>query len=201
MRKLIGLGLALVTGLVSTAALAQEEPAAPAAPAASAEGDKGPIGLGADVGILLPIGNLGDATGLMIGGLLKLEYPLSPALEATGRIGYFHGLSKEPVPGFKYSWSDIPIWAGARYFFGGARDGLYAGGEVGLNMISVKSEVTFMGTTVSGSGSETYVGLNGAVGYKVGDIDLRGNLHFLDIGHLGDSMGIGLTAGYSFAKF
>lgn len=197
MRKLIGLGLALVTGLVSTAALAQE-----AAPAV--EADKGQAAVGADVGILLPLGNLGDATGLMLGGLVKLEYPISPALEVTGRVGYFYGLSKEPVPGFKQSWSNIPIWAGARYFFGGARDGAYAGAELGLNMISWKQEVPAIGGLIPGgslSGSSTEVGLNGSVGYKIGDLDLRGTLHFLDIGHPGDTMGLGLTAGYSFAKF
>lgn len=196
MRKLIGLGLALATGLVSTAALAQE-----AAPAVEASSDNGQAAVGADVGILLPLGSLGDATGLMIGGLVKLEYPVQPALEVTGRVGYFFGLTKEPVPGMKVSWSNIPIWAGARYFFSGQRDGLYAGGELGLNLISASVETNVMGFSVSGSSSSTEIGLNLAGGYKIGDIDLRANLHFLDIGHLGDTMGLGLTAGYSFAKF
>ena len=201
MRKFVGFGLALVTGLVSTAALAQE---ASTSVEVSSGGNQ--LGLGADLGVLIPVGNLSDASSVMIGGVIKGEYPVTPGVEVTGRIGYFHGLSKEPTPGASASLSDIPIWVGARYFFGGARDGVYAGGEIGLNILKTTIEMPTIQTPLGPVGGElsdssTEFGLNLIAGYKLGDIDFRGNLHFLDIGDPGDSMAVGLTVGYTFAKF
>lgn len=202
MRKMIGLGLALVTGLFSTAALAQEY-----APTVEASSDKGQAGIGADLAFFLPVGKLGDATGPLIGGLVKLEYPLMPALELTGRIGYLHGFTKEPSPGFKTSWSDIPLWVGARYFFDGTREGAYVAGETGLNFLKFKTEIPSMdfgGFSMPGgsaSTSETKLGLNAGVGYKVNDLDFRAQLAILSIGDFDDAMTLGLTVGYTFAKF
>lgn len=190
MRKLIALGSILTTSLISTAALAQD----------SAQGDT-PAAIGADLAFILPLGDFSDATGPLLGPLLKLEYLVAPGVEVTGRIGYLYGFSKEiniPFAGkITHGMSDIPIWAGARYFFNGTREGAYAGGEFGLNILSFRAEAG----GVSNSDTETKFGINLGGGYKIGDIDLRAQLQFLDLGHMGDSMGLGLSAGYSFAKF
>lgn len=201
MRKVIGLGLALVTGLVSTAALAQE-----AAPTVEVGSEKGQAGVGADLAFFLPISELGDLTGPLIGALVKVEYPLTPALELTGRVGYLHGLTKENGLA-KSSWSDIPIWVGARYFFGGHREGAYVAGETGLNYLTFKMEspaqnlgfITIPAMDVSDS--EMKLGLNAAIGYKVNDLDFRFQAAILSIGDFSDMMTLGLTVGYTFAKF
>lgn len=201
MRKVFGLGLALVTGLVSTAALAQE-----AAPTMEAGTEKGQAGVGADLAFFLPVSTLGDLTGPMIGGLVKVEYPLSPALELTGRIGYLHGLTKE-IGTIKSSWSDIPIWVGARYFFGGERTGAYVAGETGFNVLMIRTEMpglNFLGITspaIDETTTEVKLGLNAGIGYKLNDLDFRAQAAVLSLGDFSDAMAFGLTVGYSFAKF
>lgn len=174
--------------------------------AASSGGDMKKNAIGADVGVLLPIGNLSDATGLMLGGVVKYERELSPKLGLTGRIGYFYGLSKSVGP-ISYGLSDLPVWVGARYYFMGGDQGVHAGAEVGLNYWMARvggfSE-TVGGITISvpsSTASKAYFGLNIPVGYKIGDLDIQAQYSILDIGHAGDSMAVGLTVGYNFAKF
>ncbi|HNS98510.1 MAG TPA: hypothetical protein PKL73_16275, partial [Polyangiaceae bacterium] len=131
--------------------------------------------------------------GPMLGALLKLEVPVNPGLEVTGRAGYLYGLEKNDC----CSMSDIPIWAGVRYFFDGSFENAYVGGELGLNMVTAKVEV--MG--VSASASDTDFGAGLSVGFKPGDLDVRGTFSMLDLGHAGDSMLVGASVGYTFTHF
>lgn len=172
--------------------------------AADAGGKKNAIG--ADVGALIPVGNLGNATSLMLGGLVKYEMEVSPKIGVTGRVGYFFGLSKSLGP-VKYSMSDLPIWVGGRYYFMGGNEGVHLGAEIGLNYlfahVSGYSE-TVQGITISvpsSTSSKAYFGFNIPVGYKIGDLDIQAQYSMLDLGHAGDSQAVGITVGYNFAKF
>ncbi|OQB16452.1 MAG: hypothetical protein BWY17_01779 [Deltaproteobacteria bacterium ADurb.Bin207] len=180
LRKHVSMALGLVISFTAASAFAQDS-------------DTPGIGLGGDAAVFMPIGNLGDGVGPMLGALLKLEVPVNPGLEVTGRAGYLYGLEKNDC----CSMSDIPIWAGVRYFFDGSFENAYVGGELGLNMVTAKVEV--MG--VSASASDTDFGAGLSVGFKPGDLDVRGTFSMLDLGHAGDSMLVGASVGYTFTHF
>jgi len=156
-----------------------------------------PITLGVDGAFALPMGDWSDATGPMIGALLRLEYPATPALAITGRIGYLYGLKKS-TGDWKYGVNDIPIWGGIKYYFNGVPDGLYVAPELGLNFLSVSVEGP---GGWDGSDSETKLGVNLGAGYKAGALDFRGGLSMFDIDHAGDSMALFANVGYNFTSF
>jgi len=123
--------LVAVTGmLVSFAAQAQDAPAGgeatPAAPPPAAvavsTGAKGLVGV--DVLAAFPFGNLADGAGIGFGGLVRGEYGVMPQLNVTARIGYVHHLAKNEI-----TFSEIPIWLGAKYGF---TDQIYGAAEIGL---------------------------------------------------------------------
>lgn len=128
MRKLVvSLGLAAATVAFSGAARAE----------APDDGKK--ISLGGDLLFMLPVGDLADASGPQIGPVLRGGYRVIPNLELTGRLGYLFGLKKEQgsIGGTTFStgFNVLPIWAGARYYFMEPGAGVYAGAELGLNII------------------------------------------------------------------
>lgn len=207
------------TGLMSFAASAQEvtpaaapaatEPAAvapapEAAPApAPAPAPVVPVSgkkmlLGVDLAFQLPVGNFSDETGIGLGALVRYEYKLIPKLNLTGRIGYIYSLKKDQG-GLKFSVDNIPIWVGAKYFL--LADLVYVGAEVGLNMLKFKAEVSYFGTTASGSDSETKLGINVGAGVLLSDFDIRAQLEFLSIGDTTDALGLMVNVGYNFWAF
>lgn len=145
MRKLVvTLGLVAATVAFSGSAFAQAAPAGGGAtvapPAGNTAGDDGKkISLGADLLFMLPVGDLADASGPQIGPALRGGYRVIPNLELTARLGYLLGLKKE-IGSFggqsvSTGFNLLPIWAGARYYFMEPGAGLYAGAEVGLNIL------------------------------------------------------------------
>jgi len=167
------------------------------APDAGAEGAEGPRNfVGADVGFLVPVGKLGDTTGVMLGGLVKYARGLAPGAGITARVGYLYGLSTTTTVNnvsYKYGLSDVPLWVGGHYFIAGACRGFHIGGELGLNVLSVR---------VGGSSAtRAKVGFNVLPGYRIGDLDIQAQLSLVDIGHPGDTFALGATVGYDFAKF
>jgi hypothetical protein len=192
--------LALVSVLLVTGGAHAQDPAPP--PAAAEPGVK-KIGVGGDAMFFLPVGDLADATGPGIGILGRFGYRVIPALEVTGRIGYIFGLSKENGA-IKTSISNIPIWAGARYFIMNPAAGLWAGGELGVNLLQFSSEGSVLGASLSSSSSETRFGFNLAAGYVISEdlpIDIRAQFSYLNL--LGTEsnekglFGIGIGAGYT----
>jgi hypothetical protein len=166
------------------------------------------IGVGGDLQFVLPIGDMADGTGPLIGPVLRGGYRVIPALELTGRIGYLFGLSKSQNVGVgptsvtvNTSLSDIPIWLGGRYFFMDPSSGLYGAAELALNLMTAKVSD---GTSVSNS--VTREGFNVGAGYVISKdlpIDIRAQYMMFNL--LGkDSgektlMGIGLSVGYTFS--
>lgn len=156
--------------------------------------------VGVDVGALVPLGNLGDDTGVMLGGLVKFGYGVTHAVGITARAGYLYGFDKTTTvagASVKYGLADVPIWVGARYFTSGKCQGFHLGGELGLNVLMARSKLGGR----SDSATRAKVGLNVLPGYKVGDIDIQAQLSSLDIGHPVDTVALGVTIGYDFAKF
>ncbi|AKU99022.1 hypothetical protein AKJ09_05686 [Labilithrix luteola] len=214
MRKIVTFALAFGSLLFASSAFAQGAPPAGAAPGVAAnptsadapaktdDGDDGKkIGLGGDLLFLIPTGDLADATGPQIGPLFRAGYRVIPALEVTGRIGYLFAFSKS-VGQVDSSVTTVPIWAGARYFFMEPKAGLYAGAEVGLNIIT--GHVSGGGVSVS-SDSQTRFGANIGAGYVISKelpIDIRAQLTMYNLLGKEDGektyLGVGLGAGYTF---
>ena len=216
MRKILALsGVVLTSLLISGSAFAQGAAAPPPAagpsepaPAAGGDDDK-KMGLGVEAQFLLPLGDLGDVTGPLVGPLVRFGYRVTPPLELTVRTGYLFGLSKEIGP-FKSSLSIIPVWAGARYFFMDPHAGLYGAGELALNLGSFSAEAGGQ----SQSTGFTRIGFNAGLGYVISKelpIDIRAQFSMINlllkddksVGGISVSeptqFAVGLSAGYTFS--
>jgi len=151
--------------------------------------------LGADLGLNIPLGNFGDATGIGFGGLVHYEYPIMEKLNLTGRTGFIFSMAKSySFPGASGS-IDVavhvfPIWAGAKYF---VWEKAYAAAELGLNMF-------IPGGDVSGD-SEMKFGLNFGGGYEWNKFDFRLGFHLYSLGDAGESFAMMLSVGYNFLVF
>ena len=179
------------------------------------------LSLGGDLQLIIPVGDLSNGTGPLIGVVARGGYRFIPPLEVTARIGYLAGLDKSQstsVLGQTYTasshLSNVPIWLGARYFFMlhdppppaalPTPAGLYAAGEIALNFMTASAS----GGGFSSSQGETRVGFNLGAGYVIsprsweGSIDIRAQ--FSDLNLLGTNsgeraaLGIGVSAGYTF---
>jgi Outer membrane protein beta-barrel domain len=224
MRTVVSIAtLALATTMFATPAFADDAPAAPAggaaaaaapaapaAPAAAADGedDGKKIGLGGDLLFTLPIGDMADGTGPLIGLSIRAGYYVMPAFEAYLRAGYQMGLKKEQgaIAGNTLSTgiNNIPIMLGGRYFFMQPYAGLYGNLEIGMNMLTPTAEAG--GTSASGD-SLTRFGANIGAGYVISKdlpINIGAQLSLLNL--LGTEsgektlMGINVLAGYE-ARF
>lgn len=189
---------------------------APGAPtdASTNEADK-KIGIGGDLQFAIPLGDLGDASGPLIGPVLRAGYRVIPALELTLRAGFLFGISKDrSTAGVDVSGgvNIIPIHVGARYFFMDPYEGLYGAAELGVNIISPKASVA--GTSVDGLKSQTRFGANIGAGYVISKdlpIDIRAQFMLLNLigkedtpagapANAGEKtlFALGLSAGYTF---
>lgn len=172
MRTVVGIAtLALATTMFATPAFADAggaaatATAAPAAPAASPEGDDGKkIGVGGDLLFTLPIGDMADGTGPLIGASLRGGYYVMPAFEAYLRVGYQMGLKKDQGGAFKTGVNNIPIYVGGRYFFMEPFAGLYGNLEIGANIMKGTVDPEPPGFS---SKTNTRLGANVGAGYVI----------------------------------
>lgn len=192
-------------GATATTETSTTTASASPAPAASSGDDVKKIGVGVDLQYIQPLGDLADASGPQIGALVRFGYRVVPNFEVTARVGYLYGLSKDqgssPLLGdLKTSVSMIPIWIGGRYFFMDPSAGLYAGAEIGINMLSSKVDAGGQ----SQSTSSTREGFDVGVGYVISKdmpIDIR--VMYLMYNLLGKESGeksfggIGVSVGYT----
>lgn len=211
MRKTIALLSIFATCMVAGVAHAQSPEAAPPAGLvsegmpefAAAPAPRGPrLVLGVDTAFQNPVSSsLRDSTDLGLGVLVRFEYVLRPRLNVTARAGYIYSLQKGVTVNsnkVKNSVDNIPVWVGGKYF---VLDNVYAGAELGLNMLTVSSETT----SVSGSdiekttetSGEYKVGMNVGAGVLLKSVDIRAQLAVLDFGKAGDSMALLITAGFN----
>jgi len=203
-KRIIQMAALSLVASSAASSYAQEPPAAapppvavPAeqAPAASTALGGGML-IGGDLRLAIPLGNFSDAAGVGIGVLGRYEYILTPQVNLTGRLGFTYFLSKD-IGGVSVNYWTIPILVGAKL---AVIPNLYVAGEIGLfnNHYTVAIPGIFGGGTASGS--ETDFGLTLGGGYRLGDLDFRASLEFLNLGHAGDSMSLVVSAGYNFWK-
>lgn len=225
MRTVVSIAtLALATTMFATPAFADDAPAggapaggpaagaaaaAPAAPAAAEGEDDGKkIGVGGDILFTLPLGDMADGTGPLIGAALRLGYYVMPQLEAGLRVGYQLGLKKEqgstPAGTISTGLNNIPIYIGARYFFMQPYAGLYGSAELGMNMLTPTAEAG--GVSASGD-ALTRFGFNVGAGYVISkDLPINIGAQFNYFNLLGTEsgekslFGVTVQAGYQ-ARF
>ena len=217
MRKILALSGVVLTSLMFTgSAFAQGAPPPPAgapaaepAPAAGGDDEK-KIGVGADLQFVLPLGDFGDASGPLIGPVLRVGYRVMPPLELNLKAGFLYGLTKEQGAGAftaDVGVNIIPISIGGRYFFIDPNAGLYGGLDIALNLIQPKASIG--GTSVSGLDSSTRIGTNLGVGYVISKelpIDIRAQFMMFNLLLKEDvagtsektQFGLGISGGYTF---
>jgi hypothetical protein len=172
---------------------ANETPVA-AASAATAPASK--MLLGADGAFVLPLGNFSNLANAGVGALVRFEYNVIPNLNLTGHLGFVYYLTKDQGIGYKF-WN-IPALVGARYDIA---QGFYGAAEAGLFFNHASATLTIPGFgTMSSSNTENDFGAVVAAGYRMGDLDARVGLQWVDLGHASDTMGLTVNVGYSFMK-
>ncbi len=207
MHRLLAVGT--VFALVCVNTVSRAESAGPATSTGAATvteptvDDEKKISIGAEFQFVLPVGNWSTTYGSQIGPLLRVGYLVIPSLEITARAGYLFGLIKANA-GLESRISNIPVWAGARYFFMHPDAGLYGAGEIGLNNFNTRATGEVLGQRVDSSDSATRFGFNLGVGYansRALPIDVRAQ--FMHHNLLGTQsgekamLGIGISVGYS----
>lgn len=159
--------------------------------------------VGVDGGLVLPLGDWSNVSGLGFGALGRFELALDPQLSVTGRLGYITHLEANDA----YKTSELPILAGLRYGLSGEEDGLYVAGEAGLVNFTFRRPVAsgVFGTTVSegekSSKSEPKFGLTAGAGYRSGKVDGRAGIFIVSVGDLEETFGLMATIGYNFVSF
>jgi hypothetical protein len=152
--------------------------------------------VGADVAVVMPVGNWGDVSSIGIGGMAKGEFLVMENLAVTGRLGYIYHLEKD-IAGFPLSTAEVPIMFGAKFYFMGEPSGLYGAAELGLVSLSVSS--SFLGATVTAS--EMKFGATVGAGFDLSGLDFRAQLFLPSLADAGDFLGIMATVGYAVTIF
>ena len=154
---------------------------------------------------MIPVGEFTRYTGVQLGPLLRLGYRVVPRLEVTLRSGYLFGLDTSAGSGISLNVSNIPIWAGARYFFMDPSAGLYGAAEIGANLMLSHFDANGTDAVANGGLALDRGGFNIGAGYVVSKdlpIDLRLQLSYLNLIAADDAgaslLTIGLSAGYTF---
>jgi len=159
--------------------------------------------VGVDGGLVLPLGDWADVSGLGFGALGRFEFALDPQLSATGRVGYITHLEKND----RFKTSELPILAGLRLGLSGEPDGLYVAGEAGLVNFTFRRPVAsaVFGNQVGGddkaSDSELKFGATAGAGYRSGNLDGRAGIFIVSVSDFQETLGVMVTIGYNFAKF
>jgi hypothetical protein len=138
----------------------------------------------------VPLGDAGDVLDAGVGFLGSLDYPLNPQVELTGRIGYIHYLTD----GEGFSFSEIPIWGGARYFLNPSQESVYLHGETGFNIFRASINTQFG----DASDSESELALNLLAGKKFGTLVAEGGLYIGSVDEMDDTLMVGGTIGKTF---
>lgn len=155
--------------------------------------------LGIDAVGMVPVGNFSNAYGIGLGGLLRLEVSPVPGFAITGRSGYIQHLTKTIASitgtgsGVDTKLGEVPILAGAKFYTG---SGLYGALEAGGTYLN--PSISGSGTGLSYSTSSFYPSASAGIGVVAGPVDIGARLHSVDLGHVSDTLQIGLSVGFNF---
>lgn len=148
--------------------------------------------------LALPIGDWSDFANIGFGGTVTYERSFTPNIVGEAYAGYImFGGEDYPGTNDSYSYSMIPIMAGAKYFFQPGQ-GLYANALLGVHIFTVDiPEYTLFGFTYGGSESSTEFGLSVGAGYEMpmgkNALDLSASFNLIS-----DANYIGARVAYKF---
>lgn len=165
--------------------------------------------LGVEGQMLVPVGDLSEDSGLLLGPVVRFGYRVARPVELTASAGYMFGLTKStgtsPIQG-EGGLNLVPLMVGGRFFFfpeteperSSDRDlnrphrysGLYLSTEVGLNLIIPKAEVN--GKSVENLDTRPRFGGNAGLGYIISKrlpIDVRAQFSLLNLFGKEDQVG------------
>jgi hypothetical protein len=163
---------------------------------ASAQNASPPNLIAADAQLAIPVGNLSDGAGIGFGVLGRYERNLIPKLNITGRIGFIYHLSKDSSSGVggtaSLNFYTIPILVGVKYDL---TNSIFGAAELGI--FSNHATASFGGMSVSSGSTDFGITLGG--GFRLTDqMEVRLNLHIMDLGNAGDSLALVGGFGYTF---
>lgn len=148
-------------------------------------------------GIQTPTGDFSNsaATGFGLNG--TFEYWQNTPLAFTGSFGYNHFRASGDLPGdWNYSFSDLPIMLGIRYYLSRGDIHPYLGTELGLRILTSSLTRTEGNTTTTIDETSSRFGLDPMVGFRYHlsqgtdlDFNLKYNLIATDGGNT-DFLGI-----------
>ncbi len=150
---------------------------------------------GVQIGAAIPVGDWGDWVSTGFGGIGTFHYELKPEITLTGAIGYYSFGSKNDISDLigsygDYSYSVVPIVAGARYNLGKNAEKFmpYVGAELGFYLVSSSWKVSYWGYSADYDHSETEFGFSPMVGFKYNlqkNLDLDVNAKYSIISDIG----------------
>lgn len=160
-----------------------------------------PLQISAELGVVVPLGDWADFSGVGFGPLVRLTHRINPRLSFLARAGYiFHTATTQAVLGtqFDVSTTELVITGGVRYEVAPA---IHVGATTGLNVWGVK--ISSGGQ--SDSDSENRVPLMLDVTYATtGGVILGGGLFVPNLLSRDDDedvvSGLMLNAGFTFMK-
>ncbi len=126
------------------------------------------IKIGANAGLMMPMGDFADVASTGFGGSIVGKYMINDQMAAGLNIGYYK--MGEELDGYENALT--PITANFTYYFGSEGFKAYAGADLGMYMYSYKYSMTdtysYGGYSTSYSvdldGSESYFGLAPVIG-------------------------------------
>lgn len=138
------------------------------------------------------MGDFGDIAGTGFGATVTGDYPLAEKIYGTATLGFLTWGTKE-FAGGEWSYSAIPILAGAKYYF---QNNFYGYGQLGFHVFSYSYEVDFgpWGGKVKSDDSSTEFTFGFGAGYEINNFDLSAGYYIIS-----DANYIGLRAAYKFS--
>jgi hypothetical protein len=151
-------------------------------------------------GLQIPIGDFSNSAALGIGVSSTLEYLISQKKgvdwSLTGMIGYNYFSANKDLPeGEDYSYGDIPILVGLRFYLSKSDFRAYLGGELGIHLLTIAHNDDEI--------SDSYFGYAPIVGFKsylTRSLDFDINVKLNSISSEGSSLSyVGFNFGVQFA--
>ncbi len=122
--------------------------------------------LSLQVGLEVPTGDFSDQASSGFGANATFEYWQNSPLAFTGSIGYNHfGAAKDLPFGIDYSFTDVPILLGVRYYPSQGRFDPYLGAELGLHILT-SSVTRTESRTITVSETNSRFGIDPLVGFR-----------------------------------
>lgn len=134
---------------------------------AYSQAEQSNMGVLLQAGVAVPMGDFDESAGLGAGGEATFEYLVNENLGLTGTLGYYEWGAKDDLPqGFDYSFSNIPLLIGGKYFIPLGGFVPYAGAQLGLNFVSVEQTVSEENIDLNLDDSSTEFGFSPLAGFR-----------------------------------